>query len=64
MAEHSPPMSRERTPSSARRSRESSCESRCLCGSLLARLVGDQVELKCRRCKRTTLLPLSEAKAT
>jgi len=33
---------------------------RCLCGSLLARLVEGAVELKCRRCKRTLILPLSE----
>jgi hypothetical protein len=32
---------------------------RCTCGSLLARLVGGSVELKCRRCKRTLLLPVS-----
>ncbi len=32
---------------------------RCLCGNLLARVVGDRVELKCRRCKRTLLLPLA-----
>ena len=31
---------------------------RCDCGSLLARYVGGQVELKCRRCKRTVLVPL------
>ena len=31
---------------------------RCLCGSLLARVVMGGVELKCRRCKRTLLLPL------
>ena len=30
---------------------------RCACGSLLARRVGDAVELKCRRCKRTVLIP-------
>jgi hypothetical protein len=30
---------------------------RCLCGSLLARLVSGGVELKCRRCKRTLLVP-------
>jgi phage FluMu protein Com len=30
---------------------------RCLCGSLLARLVEGGVELKCRRCKRTLLVP-------
>jgi hypothetical protein len=33
-------------------------ECRCLCGSLLARVVGSHVELKCRRCKRTLLVPL------
>ncbi len=33
---------------------------RCLCGSLLARLVNGAVELKCRRCKRTVFLPLSD----
>ena len=36
---------------------------RCLCGSLLARLVEGAVELKCRRCKRTLRLPLSEGPA-
>jgi hypothetical protein len=30
---------------------------RCACGSLLARRVGNSVELKCRRCKRTVLIP-------
>ena len=33
---------------------------RCLCGSLLARVVDGQVELKCRRCKRTLLVPIAE----
>jgi phage FluMu protein Com len=39
---------------------------RCLCGSLLARLVEGAVELKCRRCKRTLLVPLvpESARAT
>jgi phage FluMu protein Com len=32
---------------------------RCACGSLLARLVPAGVELKCRRCKRTHVVPLS-----
>jgi phage FluMu protein Com len=36
---------------------------RCLCGSLLARVVDGGVELKCRRCKRTLLVPF-EAPAT
>lgn len=31
---------------------------RCACGSLLARLVDGGVELKCRRCKRTVVVPL------
>ncbi len=34
---------------------------RCLCGSLLARLCRDGVELKCRRCKRTLLVPLTRS---
>ena len=36
-------------------------ECRCLCGSLVARRVPDGVELKCRRCKRTLVLPLDLA---
>ncbi len=32
---------------------------RCDCGSLLARRVAGGVELKCRRCKRTVVLPLA-----
>ena len=36
---------------------------RCMCGSLLARVVAGCVELKCRRCKRTLLVPLSEVSA-
>jgi hypothetical protein len=31
---------------------------RCACGSLLARRVPGGVELKCRRCKRTVVIPL------
>jgi hypothetical protein len=33
-------------------------ELRCGCGSLLARVLGEAVELKCRRCKRTWNIPL------
>ncbi len=33
---------------------------RCGCGSLLARRVDGGVELKCRRCKRTLVLPLAD----
>ena len=37
-------------------------ELRCGCGSLLARLVGEGIELKCRRCKRTVVLSLQALK--
>ncbi len=30
---------------------------RCVCGALIARWVAAGLELKCRRCKRTTLIP-------
>jgi len=30
---------------------------RCACGALLARWLAAGLELKCRRCKRTTLIP-------
>jgi hypothetical protein len=33
-------------------------EVRCGCGSLLARVVEGEVELKCRRCKRTWRIPI------
>ncbi len=32
---------------------------RCSCGSLLARVVADGVELKCRRCKRQVVVPFT-----
>jgi hypothetical protein len=35
-------------------------ECRCGCGSLLARLRPDGVELKCRRCKRLVMLTFAE----
>lgn len=31
---------------------------RCACGSLLARRVPEGIELKCRRCKRTVVIPV------
>jgi len=31
---------------------------RCCCGSLLARIVPNGVELKCRRCKRQVIILL------
>jgi phage FluMu protein Com len=33
-------------------------ELRCECGSLVAKLVDEGLELKCRRCKRLALIPL------
>jgi phage FluMu protein Com len=35
-------------------------ELRCDCGSLLARLVAGELELKCRRCKRVLTLRVPE----
>ncbi len=34
---------------------------RCPCGSLLARLVPGGIELKCKRCKRTVIVPVETA---
>jgi hypothetical protein len=34
-------------------------ELRCDCGSLLARLTAEGVELKCRRCKRRVVIPIT-----
>jgi hypothetical protein len=34
---------------------------RCACGSMLARYVEGRIELKCRRCKRTLIVPVSGA---
>ena len=36
------------------------CDVRCCCGSLLARIVPGGIELKCRRCRRHTLVPLAD----
>jgi hypothetical protein len=30
---------------------------RCECGNLLARIVAEGVEIKCRRCKRCVIVP-------
>lgn len=37
-----------------------SCGLRCDCGSLLAKRVPGGVELKCRRCKTMTVVPLED----
>jgi hypothetical protein len=39
--------------------RGEAAELRCGCGSLLARLVQDHLELKCRRCKRAWMIPVT-----
>ena len=36
---------------------------RCDCGSLLARLVEQGVEIKCRRCKRQVILAIETKQA-
>ena len=41
--------------------RRDASECRCVCGSLVARWVPAGVELKCRRCKRSIVLPLEPA---
>jgi len=38
---------------------DASGDCRCLCGSLVARLGDDGIELKCRRCKRVLLIPVA-----
>ena len=45
-------------PMSAAHANRPPSDCRCQCGSLLARLVDEGVEIKCRRCKQTTWLPL------
>jgi hypothetical protein len=35
-------------------------ELRCDCGSLMARVTARGIELKCRRCKRTVVVPADE----
>ena len=40
------------------------CDVRYGCGNLLARWASGGIELKCRRCKRTVVLPLEEGATT
>ena len=46
-------------PCASAATRASDGDCRCTCGSLLARIAEEGVELKCRRCKRTLLVPWS-----
>jgi hypothetical protein len=34
-------------------------ETRCECGQLIAKVRGQAIELKCKRCKRIVLIPFS-----
>ena len=37
-------------------------EARCECGQLIAKVRGQGLELKCKRCKRIVVIPLSSIK--
>ncbi len=52
-----------RKAATARNAPAAGRDCRCACGSLIARLVDGGVELKCRRCKQTTLVPLVASEA-
>lgn len=37
-------------------------ETRCECGQLIAKVSGQGLELKCKRCKRIIIIPFSSIK--
>jgi hypothetical protein len=37
-------------------------ETRCECGQLIAKMCGQGLELKCKRCKRIVVIPFSSIK--
>ena len=39
-------------------------EARCECGQLIAKIRGDNLELKCKRCKRIVSISYSSLKET
>ena len=41
---------------------KSSNETRCQCGHLIAKIQGENLELKCKRCKRIVAIPYSSMK--
>jgi len=44
-------------------SRSADCsETRCECGQLIAKVRGQGLELKCKRCKRIIVIPFSSIK--
>ena len=55
------PVQRPPAPANLRRPCADQGDLRCGCGSLLARVVGETVELKCRRCKQTWNIPIQPA---
>jgi hypothetical protein len=59
MKQDSNPRSRPSSESATTDDVADGCALRCACGSLLARQVPGGIELKCRRCKRTLVLPLN-----
>jgi phage FluMu protein Com len=50
-------------PAKTAASRTGAGDVRCLCGALVARIVGDHLELKCRRCMRVGIVRLASAEA-
>jgi len=39
--------------------RDRNTEARCECGQLMAKLLEDGIELKCKRCRRIVLIPFA-----
>ncbi|WHZ26133.1 MAG: hypothetical protein OJF51_000928 [Nitrospira sp.] len=39
--------------------RDQALETRCECGQLIAKVCGQGLELKCKRCKRIVIIPFS-----
>ena len=39
--------------------RDQTRETRCECGQLMAKVCGQGLELKCKRCKRIVVIPFS-----
>jgi len=61
---HASILGSENLGSESPRSAHDAEECRCLCGSLVARVVARGIELKCRRCKRVLLVPLAGIAST
>lgn len=46
-------------PTTPTHCRSTNQETRCECGQLIAKMRGQGIELKCKRCKRIVLIPFS-----